>query len=210
VKKALDPNRGKYIFLPKIIFLMSQTKNFKIIVAFIAIGVLTRLIPHMPNITALGAICLFGAAYFKKKYWAFLIPLAAIYMSDLFLNNVTYASGHEGFVWFSSISLAVYAGFAVVIFLGSWLLRKVSLRNVFLTSIIAGLVFYLITNFGSWLWDPQYPKDLSGLTASYIAGLPFLRLTIIGNLVYSAVFFGIYEYYFLGNKSFFTKLASVS
>ena len=45
------------------------------------------------------------------------------------------------------------------------------------------LWFFAWTNFGVWLMDGLYPSTLDGLLASYVAGLPFLRTMLLGNLV---------------------------
>ena len=52
---------------------------------------LSRLLPHPPNFTPVGAMGLFGAAYFSRKYLAFLVPFVAMWVSDLILNNAVYA-----------------------------------------------------------------------------------------------------------------------
>ena len=50
----------------------------------------TRLAPHWWNLTAVGAVCLFGGAYFQKKWPAFFVPLAALAVSDLLLQIFVY------------------------------------------------------------------------------------------------------------------------
>lgn len=91
---------------------------FYIVAGFIVFAALSRLLPHAYNFTPIGAIALFGAAYFPKKRWAFIIPVAALWLSDLFLNNMVYASYYEGFAFFSSGFLFTYGAFALVVILG--------------------------------------------------------------------------------------------
>ena len=62
--------------------------RFTVLVAIILLAAFSRIIPRMPDFSPLGAIGLFGAAYFQKKWHAFLIPIAATWLSDLFINNV--------------------------------------------------------------------------------------------------------------------------
>ena len=62
-----------------------------IIIGMILFAAFSRLLPHPPNVTPISAMALFGAAYFGKKYWAILIPLAALWLSNLVLNNIVYA-----------------------------------------------------------------------------------------------------------------------
>ena len=165
-----------------------------LVLVLIIFAALTRLFPHPPNFTAIGAMGLFGAAHFKKKHLAFLIPLAAMWFSDLILNNLVYAKMYpefyKGFVWMGS--LWVYGAFALIVGLGFLLLRKVRVTNLFLASLIASFLFFLVTNLGAWAGNPLYPQTITGLLLSYEAGLPFLLNTILGDLFFVAVLFGSY------------------
>ncbi|MEM1217118.1 MAG: DUF6580 family putative transport protein, partial [Bacteroidota bacterium] len=60
---------------------------------------------------------------------------------------------------------------------------------------LASVVFFLLTNAASWQLDPVYSKDLAGLGAAYVAGIPFFMNTIAGDLLYSGVLFGGYAWY---------------
>ena len=54
----------------------------------------------------------------------------------------------------------------------------------------SSLAFFLGTNFAHWAVTGQYPISLSGLSACYLAALPFLKYTLAGDLVFSGVLFG--------------------
>ncbi len=54
----------------------------------------------------------------------------------------------------------------------------------------SSVVFYLITRFGSWLTYDLYPRAFEGLMAAYTAGIPFLRNSVLGDLLFATVFFG--------------------
>ena len=96
--------------------------RFGLIVLLIFMAALSRLLPHPPNFAPIAGMGLFGAAYFSKKYFAFLIPFIAYWISDLILDNLVYAQYYDGFQWFGS--LYVYASFALIIGLGFLLLKK--------------------------------------------------------------------------------------
>ena len=51
-----------------------------IILLIILIGVFSRIIPHPPNFTAIGAVSILGGLYFNKKHLAFLIPITAMFL----------------------------------------------------------------------------------------------------------------------------------
>ena len=112
--------------------------RFVTICGLIFVAVLSRLIPHPPNFTPVMAIALFGGAYFQDKKLAFLVPLAAMLVSDLFI-------GLHSTIFF------VYGGFALVVLLGFWLKDRVSFSGVLGTGFASAVVFFLITNFGAWL-----------------------------------------------------------
>ena len=185
---------------------MSQRKIFLVLI-LIVVGLGTRFLfllpgfPHLPNFTAIGAIALFGSYYLKKKE-ALLLLLAALWMSDIVLNNAVYPE------YFTSISLFgdpwVYVGFLAIIFVGFKWLKNLSGKNLIIASFIGAFVFYLITNFSAWLVNPIYPKSLVGLVDSYVAGIPFFRNALFGNLLYSFILFGAYDIITMRRLSFFS------
>ncbi|MDG1966837.1 MAG: hypothetical protein P8I41_01640, partial [Flavobacteriaceae bacterium] len=69
------------------------------IIALILFASFTRIIPHMPNFTPIGAMALFGGAYLKNKNHAFLIPFLSLWFSDLIINNFIF-SYYNDFTWF--------------------------------------------------------------------------------------------------------------
>lgn len=143
----------------------------------ILFGALLRLVPHWPNFTPIAAMALFGGAYIKKKHLAFLIPFAALLISDLFLG-------------FHKWMFAVYISFALVVMMGTWLKGRVKTGSVLLATVGSSLLFFIITNFAVWLGSPFYPQNMAGLIESYTLAIPFLNNGILGDLFFSTVFFG--------------------
>lgn len=156
-----------------------KLSRFIVLTLLVIAAALTRvvplLIPHMWNFTAVGALAIFAGAQFNDKRLAFVMPLMAMALSDLFIGN--------GF------SMLVYAGFIAMVACGYLIRRKVSVTNVILASFISASVFYLITNFAFFYPVTFYPHNVSGILASYTAALPFFRNMLVGNLVFSAVLF---------------------
>jgi len=169
------------------------TLQFGIIAGMIAMAAASRFLPHPPNFTPITGMALFGAAHFAKKYWAFIIPFVALWLSSLVIDNVFMAQYYTEFQWFSQPY--VFAALAVIVAIGLFGLKKVSFTNVFTTSLVASTAFFLVTNFGSWAvnFGGLYANDLSGLIACYIAGLPLFLNTLLGDLFYVGVLFGGYE-----------------
>jgi len=166
--------------------------RFGLISGIVLVAALSRLLmTELPNVSPLGAMALFGGAYFSKRYLAVIIPLLALWISDVALNNTIYAAYYEGFSWFGVPM--VYLSIIVIALMGTKLLKQIKVKNLFIASLLTSLVFFLITNLGSWWAIPAYSKDLVGIIAAYTAGLPFFLSTILSNLFFTAVLFGGYE-----------------
>ncbi len=182
---------------------MDLNKNKKSITAIILVSAYiliiagSKLLPHPENFTPLLGLAIFGGAMFLKKRMFLIITIAALFISDFIFNNFVhpeYISNKSGLIFFADYMIWVYLSILLVIFGASFALKKFSYLRLLITSIGGALVFYLITNFGAWLSSPElYTRDLSGLLQSYRAGIPFFRGTIISNIVYSFVIFGLYD-----------------
>ena len=141
-------------------------------------GAMMRLIPHWPNFTPIAAIALFGGTFLKRKDLAFLVPVAAMLLSDLVIG-------------FHSTMLPVYITFIAIVAMGLVLKSRLTVVNTLTASLSASVVFYLVTNFASWTSGLMpYPMNVAGLMQAYIAGLPFFFNGILGDLFYTSVMFG--------------------
>ena len=138
-----------------------------------------RLLPHWPNVSPVAAMALFGGAYFADKRMAFIVPFLALFLSDLFLGL------HNSMVF-------VYTGFALTVAVGFALKNRVTVTNTLFAAVAASVVFFLLTNFGSWLMSGIYVKSASGLMQAYVAGIPFFQNSLLGNLAYTVIIFGGY------------------
>ncbi len=163
--------------------------NFQRLISYVAIillAVVARLIPHAPNFAPIGGLALFSGANFKKKS-ALLIPLAAMFFSDIFLG-------------FHKTIPYVYVSFILITIIGKYLKENPKVINLISASLLSSVLFFLITNFGVWMTGSMYPKTIGGLYQSYIMGLPFFRNTILSDFFYTFSFF--YGYRFLSNFNF--------
>ena len=154
--------------------------GFLILTGMIFIAAFVRLIPHPPNFVPVAAIALFGGAYFTKRWVAFLIPLAAMLITDLILG-------------FHSTMWAVYLSFVIIVGIGMLMIKQKKVSNIFLASVSASVLFFVITNFAVWAFGIYYPKGLSGLAASYTAAIPFFHYTLLGDLFFVTLMFGSFE-----------------
>ena len=145
----------------------------------IIIGVLSRLAPHPANVTAVGALAVFsGSRYGITK--ALAITVGTMLLSDMVLG-------------FHAVMWATYGSFALSVILAGLFLRKQSITRIAGVIMASSILFYVVTNFAVWVVPgSMYPKTFAGLIESYIMALPFLRNSLVGDISYSAIFFGSY------------------
>ncbi len=176
--------------------------RFIVLLAFVVLAGLIRLTNSLSasplmNFTPIGAMALFGGAYFQDRWKSYLLPLLTLWLSDVILNRFLFFNEwkffYEGFGW-------VYGTFAAIVTLGTVLLRRISIRNVALAAVSASLLHWLVTDFGVWLGGGTnpftglpYPPTLEGYWLCLYAALPFLKNFLLGTVFYSALLFGGYE-----------------
>lgn len=163
-----------------------RISNFKLLITntlaplvIIVFAVLLRLLPHPPNVAPIAAMALFGGAYINKRF-ALIIPLAAMFVSDIFLG-------------FHPVMPFVYGSFLLSGFIGLWLRTHKTPFVVLSACITSSVLFFLITNFGVWLIGGLYPETLGGLATCFMMAIPFFRNTLVGDLLYTTLFFGGFE-----------------
>ncbi len=151
--------------------------RYGILVAMILAAAAMRLLPHPANFTPIGALALFAGAHFDDKRWAFVIPLAAMLLSDILLG-------------FHGQMPVTYGAFAVIVAMGFSLKERRTALRVAGASVSAATFFFVVSNFGVWASGSLYPMTLQGLVACYVAAIPFFQNWLAGTLVYAALLFG--------------------
>lgn len=140
----------------------------------------------LSNFTPVGAIALFGGAYFTDKWKAYAVVLITLFLSDLAVNYM-YTST---LVWYIS-ALWVYLFFAFVVFIGS-LVKKVNALNIFAVSAFTVLIHWLVMEM-PWLYGAQYAHTWAGYALSLKNAIPFERNMFYGDIIYCAILFGGFE-----------------
>lgn len=174
---------------------MKNQKNVWLFISLVIIAALSRLLPHPPNFTAIGAMALFGGAIISSNFLKYILPIGALLLSDLVLNNTIYSSGefslvYPGMIW-------VYSAFIAIAFLGSKI-NNANIKSILGGSVGSAILFFLVTNFGYWVSGAMYPLTLEGFTACYVAAIPFFGSTLLSTLLFSGILFG--GYHFVGQK----------
>jgi len=156
-------------------------KNILLIIIISLIALSARLISHSPNFSPLASVMLFTGVYGQSKKYI-IIPLIALFISDVFL----------GF-YKMEIMLAVYGSLTLISVLGFWLKKNKNVLNIASSSLAAALLFFLISNGAVWYFGSWYRHDLSGLALCYNLAIPFFKNTLISNIIYASLLFGVYE-----------------
>lgn len=148
----------------------------------LAISVLvlvSRFIPSADNFSPLLAFCLFAGFLGKGQWYSLVLPLVAMAIADSIVGF------YPGWAF-------TYIPLVAIVLMGQSMKLKVA--PVAGYSILASLVFFVISNLGVWWATALYSKDMSGLVQCYVAALPFLDKTVLSTLLYSGVMFAIFKY----------------
>ena len=159
------------------------TPRLKFVLALIGLAALSRLLPHPFNFTPIGAMALFAGTYISNKKHAFLLPVLTLLASDILLQLVNGSGFYRDMIF-------VYGSFALITGIGFLLRGHEQRQTIMVASLVSSIAFFLITNFGTWLMWDIYPKTGAGLISCYIAGIPFFKGTIMGDLFFNLALFG--------------------
>jgi hypothetical protein len=143
-------------------------------------GILLRLAPHAPNFAPIGALALWSGYYLPKRASVF-VPLATLLVSDMII----------GF-YDTRVMLSVYVSFALIALIGRVARAYQSFPATLLGSLAGSTMFYLATNFAVWTESHWYARTWDGLMWCYALALPFFRNTLYSDVIYTAIFFGVY------------------
>ncbi len=142
------------------------------------------------NFAPVSAIALCGAVYLPRRL-AVALPLVMLLVSDIVLNAFHY---HQPF--FTWDILPRYAALALICVIGFALRDRASFGKLLGASVAGSLIFYVVTNTGSWLYEPAYAKTAAGWLQALTTGLPgypptwkFYRFTLASDLFFTALFY---------------------
>lgn len=161
---------------------MSKTR-VAVLIALIFGTILSRLIPHPANWTAVGALALWSSVLFRDRFVSAVVPLLVVFTSDLVIGfQETFLRPWSGaMIW-------VYAAFVLVALLGPVLRPQKNVGRAVFGSVTASLIFFFVSNFGVWFSSGIYAPTSEGLAKCFTLALPFLSNQLAGDLVYTGVF----------------------
>lgn len=148
-----------------------------LLLGLVAGAAVARVLPHPWNFTPVGALALFGGATFPSRRSAFLVPLLALFLGDIFIG-------------FHALMPVVYASFLLSVLIGWWLRGGRSIAKIGAATLAGAAQFFVVTNFAVWASGMTYPKNAAGLAACYVAGIPYFWNTLAGDALYATLLFG--------------------
>ncbi|MCG6194998.1 hypothetical protein LFX25_17300 [Leptospira sp. FAT2] len=160
---------------------------------------ISRFLPHPSNFTSVEAMTVYSGA--RVQGWkAFAYPMFMMLVTDFVLSKI------HGFEWFYEGLPVVYCSLLVNVFLGRIFLRNDDkFVSVAAVSLLASVQFFILSNFSVWAFSSLYPKTSVGLLTCYIAAIPYFGGTLLGNMIYTPVLFGILDRVELKVKANFTN-----
>ncbi len=175
---------------PAISSKQSAISTSTIAALLILFGVALRFAPHPPNFAPIAAIALFGGLYLNRKM-AFVLPIAAMLVSDLFIGFYSW-----------KMMAAVYLSFIAMVGIGLLVKQNKKFSTILGGTLLGSLLFFLITNAAVWAFGTMYPHSLSGLMSSYTMAIPFFKNTLMGNLFFVGMLVGSMEAIMATNNRF--------
>lgn len=174
-------NKSSYRTIVLLLFML-------VIVGLRVIAPLSPDFKFIANISGIGAVALFGGAYFKNRFTAFFLPVLTLFLSDLglLLTMGKDYGFYEG--WYYT-----YIAFILMVLVGKLLINKVNFQNVLGAGIVAVFIHWIVSDFGVWFGSSFYPQTLSGFWACLAVAIPFELNLLYGTLAYSALMFGSFE-----------------
>jgi len=132
----------------------------------------------------MGAIALYAGVRLPRR-WALLVPLAALALSDVFLDFGT------GRAAVTPVRAAVYGTFAGIVLAGRLARGGASAQRLLLLSGGGSVAFFLATNVAVFAGGRLYPLTAAGLALCFAAAVPFFWSTLLADLCGTAALFGL-------------------
>lgn len=149
-------------------------------------------VPALANFAPLMALAFCVAVYFSdRRLW--LVPLAALTLSDLYLDYYYATAFGETWAWQSVVVRAIC--FALALPLGRLVAQHKSWLTLLGGALAGSLLFYVVTNTDAFFRDPLYVKTAAGWWQAMTVGRPefpptlfFFRNTLASDLFFTGIF----------------------
>ncbi|HEY3930606.1 MAG TPA: DUF6580 family putative transport protein [Candidatus Koribacter sp.] len=131
----------------------------------------------------IAALLFFGAKMPRKYIWA---PVALFALTDVLLSRFVYGYG------FTPDLVVTWVFYGACAWLGSAMLRDdAKPAKLVVASLTSSVSFFVLSNLAVWVFYPMYAHTLKGLSACFVAAIPFYRNQPVADLLFTAVMFSI-------------------
>jgi hypothetical protein len=153
-------------------------------------AVLSRILPHFFSTIAVGFTAVGGGLlYFgaRRSRWQTIIAVLALMGADYYLTVFAY-----GYAWHTSAYLVTWAWYAGICLLGHQMLSgKPSALRVTAGVLTSATSFFILSDLAVWAGGTMYPHTAAGLTACYVAAIPFYANDLISTAITAGALFGL-------------------
>ncbi len=157
----------------------ARAPRILLIAGLIVAAALSRLVPHPWNFSPIETTALFAGAMFVDRRLALIVPIAAMFLSDIFLGF------HGGMP-------VVYGAIALMAWFGRGLMGKRTPVRIASYGLASAVFFFVVTNLSVWLGSGMYSLDWSGFVTCFTLAIPFFQNQLAGVAFYSILLFGGY------------------
>ena len=170
-----------------------------VLLIFISITAVVRVIFNfnydispIANFSPIGAMAIFGGAYFNRKWKAFAFPLLMLFISDFILHQTVFKAYSSGFLY--SGWYWVYGAFVLMTVTGRWLLKTITVNRFLISVLVCVLIHWTVTDLGVWIGSSRYTQDFNGFMVCLATAIPYEWRFMAGTLVYGIILFGLFEW----------------
>lgn len=141
--------------------------------------------------TPIGAMALFGGAYFNGNIKPFAFPLLTLFISDVIVMNLYFAGSeyrtgllYSGWVW-------TYLAFALMAIAGKLIIRNINVMNIAIAVVASTIIHWLVSDIGGCLAENTLSFNV--YVERLISALPYELRFLGGTAFFSALLFGSFE-----------------
>lgn len=149
-------------------------------ISLILILSFSRLIPHPPNFTPIIAATILSSIFFNKSTKSISVVIISFLITDIILG-------------FYPSMMITYLSLILLILLSHNFFTSVNFKNLFFYSLTSSVIFFLLSNFGFWMFSGLYEISFSGLLKCFYMAIPFFKNTILSTIIFSYTFLVIYK-----------------
>lgn len=148
-----------------------------LITVLLVLGIAWRLTPHLPNFAPIGAIALLGGMLFGWKR-SLLLLVTTLFVTDLLLG------AYPGMGW-------TWLGFGLIVGLGQFIKSLPLIWRIPVGAFGSSIIFFVVSNFGTWLSSGMYTHDVPGFIQCYVMALPFYKATLLSDIFFFSALIGM-------------------